>query len=438
MENSSILTLLRQDGPFATGDEPPGAAIFSAAAREFTRSLRDMGLVTRYRVLREQICSLMGTADFAGVHATARSSDRSRGLEERACLMLGRMFGFSGRNSEIIGRIKSCSVAADSVIRFLRQNVLKSHAAHVEMTNEIDVTSNPAELLLITFDPGYHKKARFEAKRKLILMLLAGAIEQRERETGTEQRFAEFLGFLNDHVWSPATKIGELDLVYIESEHRPDDFSCTKARVISPEEAADSAPAPLRKLTLVKRRRFTCEGRDTPIHVSIRKKGTEAKILKLLRKGRENPALAVDDELGLMAVVDSLREVKLFQKHLADCASRAGSFLALEDISDTLTTGSTYESGNTGSATATAMLKFFARMGGMRVEFIIHTNRSYLDYIYRRDVAHDEYEIRRLFDTGVISLLFPEDIYRIDHARLRAFLLEKCRERIEAPSPAAL
>ena len=52
------------------------------------------------------------------------------------------------------------------------------------------------------------------------------------------------------------------------------------------------------------------------------------------------------------------------------------------------------------------MMKFFARMGGMRVEFIVHTNKTYLDYIYKKDISHDEYEVKRIFDSGVAELLF--------------------------------
>lgn len=36
---------------------------------------------------------------------------------------------------------------------------------------------DPVDLLLMTFDDSYHKKVRFEAKRKLALMNLAGAID---------------------------------------------------------------------------------------------------------------------------------------------------------------------------------------------------------------------------------------------------------------------
>ncbi|MDP2757648.1 MAG: hypothetical protein Q8O45_08545, partial [Desulfurivibrionaceae bacterium] len=74
---------------------------------------------------------------------------------------------------------------------------------------------------------------------------------------------------------------------------------------------------------------------------------------------------------------------------------------------------------------------FFARMGGMRVEFIVHTNRSYLNYIYEREVSHDEYEVKRIFDSGVAQLLFPQDIYEIDIAEKKEAVLRWFRKRIE-------
>jgi hypothetical protein len=77
------------------------------------------------------------------------------------------------------------------------------------------------------------------------------------------------------------------------------------------------------------------------------------------------------------------------------------------------------------------MLKFFARMGGMRVEFIVHTNKSYLDYIYKKDVSHDEYEVKRLFDSGVAELLFPREIYHLDMAAVKDNLIDWFRQRIE-------
>ena len=139
---------------------------------------------------------------------------------------------------------------------------------------------------------------------------------------------------------------------------------------------------------------------------------------------------AVDDELGLMAVLNTVSDVKRFVRHLTRSATRASSFMTLEDISDTLT-GDGYHPTNTGSSGKTPMLKFFARTGGMRIEFIIHTSRSYLNYIYQRDVAHDEYEVKRIFDTGVAAFLFPPDIYRLDLEKIRSHQLTWVRRRIE-------
>ena len=77
------------------------------------------------------------------------------------------------------------------------------------------------------------------------------------------------------------------------------------------------------------------------------------------------------------------------------------------------------------------MFKFFARLGGMRVEFIVHTYQSYLNYIYQRDVSHDEYEVKRIFDTGVAELLFPQNIYHLDMKKIRDKQLQWFRRQIE-------
>ncbi|MGW8161892.1 MAG: hypothetical protein ACWGN1_06555, partial [Desulfobulbales bacterium] len=195
--------------------------------------------------------------------------------------------------------------------------------------------------------------------------------------------------------------------------------------------AAEITPQPGQKLTLIKRRRFRAGSKEVPIYVSVRKKAPEAKVLKLMRKGEENPAVAVDDELGLLGVLDTPAEVKQFQKHLTESAIRAKSFMTLEDISDTLDGSTAHASSSIGSSTSTPMMKFFARMGGMRVEFIVHTNKTYLDYIYKKDVSHDEYEVKRIFDSGVAGLLFPREIYHLDMAAARNQLIRWFRQRIE-------
>jgi hypothetical protein len=426
---TNIFALLDQNGPFRVDDEPEGGRLFSPRSRRRLQELKKNGLVSKYRVIRNQIFELLGVRSFAGIQDLLDRPEQRPIVEKRAYMLLGNMFGLAGNEREVIARINSYSRIADGVINYLRARVLANYASYIEMTNEIDSTRSPVELLLILFDDRYHRKARFEAKRKLILMNLAGAIDQRERETEVEQKFLRFLGFLNDQVWSRQAKIGELEIVYLHSRHHPESFACQEVTVKRREELP-AQPGPGEKITMIKRRCFPWRGREIPVYVSIRKKPPEAKVLKLLRKGEENPAVAVDDELGLMAVVDSPMEVKIFQQHLTASAGRAGSLMTLEDLSDTLN-GEEYRSANPGSSARTAMYKFFARMGGMRVEFIVHTNESFLNYIYQRGVSHDEYEVKRIFDSGVARLLFPCDIYEIDIGEKKEALIRWFRSRIE-------
>ncbi len=426
----SIFSLLPQDGPFATGEQPPGDRPFSPAARAWATHIKESSMASRYRVIRNQIFDLLDMHSFADIKRLIKDKSRQAVVDLRAFKLLGNMFGIEGNDREIISRVQGYSRTADNVIRYLQGKIFANYSTYIEMTNEITAANSPVQLLLTIFDERYSKKARFEAKRKLILLNLAGSIDQRERETNVEIKFAQFLDFLNEYVWSKEAKIGELEVVYLLSAHDRETFSCTDVKVIDRDRIGALTRNPGQKLTVIKRRRFMSDGRQIPVYVSVRKKPPEVKVLKLLRKGEENPAVAVDDELGLMAVLDSAMDVKIFHRHLTQSAIKADSFMTLEEVSDTLT-GGMRSPGNIGSSSLTPMFKFFARMGGMRVEFIVHTNKSYLNYMYQRDISHDEYEVKRIFDSGVADLLFPQNIYALDMKQIRNELIYWFRKRNE-------
>ncbi|MDO6687996.1 MULTISPECIES: hypothetical protein [unclassified Agarivorans] len=430
---NSVFTSLQQDGPFAVSRDAVTVHPFSGQVRTWVKRLQqDSNNVSKYRALRSQIFEFLGIDSFQQIQTLITDTEQRKQRSERALFLLGNMFGINGNLNEIENRIDEYARTADAVIHSIKGKILSPYASHIENTNEIEVTNNPVELLLIMFNDEYHKKARFEARRKLILMTLAGSIEQRERETEIEEKFSAFLAFLNGYVWSSELKIGELDPVYLHSKHRAEDYACSEVSVLNPQQAKLVQGNRFEKLTLLKRRSITVGERKTPVYVSIRKKPPEAKVLKLLRKNQKNPAVAVDDELGLMAVLDSVSDIKTFQKHLTRSASQANSLMVLEDISDTLTDRTEYRGSAVGSSNKTPMMKFFARLGGMRVEFIIHTNRTWLNYMYQQDVAHNEYEVKRMFDTGVIELLFPMDIFHLNHRKTRDEMIQFFRKQIEA------
>ncbi len=431
-KEDSVFTSLQQSGPLAVQDSVSATSPFSPKTRTWVQNLRqDNTTVTKYRALRSQVFEFLGIHDFNEISELLVNQALQVERGKRACALLGNMFGMHGTAREVEARVHEYARTADAVVNSLKGKILAPYASHIATTNEIEVANDPVKLLLIMFDDRYHKKARFEARRKLVLMNLAGSIDQRERETEIEAKFSNFLHFLNDYVWSNSQKIGEHDIVYLYSSHDSNDYSCTDVKVICPKERCEHPVGKGNKLTLLKRRRFTVGEKDVPIYVSIRKKPPEAKVIKLLRKNEKNPAVAVDDELGLMAVLDSVSDVKIFQNHLTRSASNADSFMVLEDISDSLTDNSVYKGTSTGSSSKTPMMKFFARLGGMRVEFIIHTNKSWLNYMFQQDVAHDEYEVKRIFDTGVAELLFPKDIFHLDHETIRNDMIKLFRKQIE-------
>ena len=432
IHEESAFTSLQQQNPLAVEERIQLCAPFSQQTRTWVKNLsKDHTNVTKYRALRSQIFELLNISNFSELERLIRYPNQQESRSDRAYDLLGNMFGLNGTSREIRTHVHGFAHTADRVVNSLKVKILKPYTSHIAITNEIEVANDPVELILIMFNDRYHKKARFEARRKLILMNLAGSIDQRERETGIEDKFSSFLHFLNDYVWSSNQKIGEHDIAFLHSTHSESDFSCKEVRVITGKQAKELQPLKNTKLTLLKRRRFTSTGGEIPIYVSVRKKPHEAKVLKLLRKNEKNPAVAVDDELGLMAVLNSVAEIKIFQNHLTRSAAKADSFLVLEDISDTLTGSTPYKSTTAGSSSKTPMLKFFARLGGMRVEFIIHTNQSWLNYMYRKDVAHDEYEVRRIFDSGVTELLFPKSIYHLDHQSIRNEMIRLFRKQIE-------
>ena len=432
LDEKSIFLAMKQDGPFAVQQSICFDHPFSRQIRTWTQVFcKDRITVTRYRAVRGQIFDLLQVDSFDEIPVLLRDQALRDERTQRAYVLLGNLFGISGELSEVRSKIHEYAATADAVIGYLKNKVLAAYSSHIEISNEIETTQNPIDLLLICFDNRYHKKIRFEAKRKLVLMGLAGSIDQRERETDIENKFSNFLNFHNQQVWSSKLKIGELEIAYLFSRHDPKDFSCTQVEVLDAQSAKTlHGFSPREKLTLIKRRLFHDRGREIPVYVTVRKKDSAAKVLKLLRKNEKNPAVAVDDELGLMAVLDNINHVNRFLRHLTRAAVKADSFMILEDISDTLT-GGQYQANNVGSSGRTQMLKFFARLGGMRVEFIIHTNQSYLNYRYQRDISHDEYEVRRLFDTGVTDFLFPPDIYYLDMAQTRQSQLLNFRKAIE-------
>lgn len=426
-EQSNFYTL-KQDGPFATRDFVDLSRVFIPDARDFVASLSGLQR-TQYRTMKNEAFTLLEVRNFQEIDSLKADPEKLREVSNNAYTMIGKMYGIEGSLSEIKSEVNGYATTADNVIEHLKENVLNGQAVRVEMVNEIQAKNDPVELLLIAFDNRYAPKPRFEAVRKLELMKLIASIKQREKETNIEHNFSGVIEFMNKFVWSNDYRIGDFQEVALLSKHDKDTYGATNVTVQTREEAKDYVLEPNEKQTPISRRRIIPNGHEIFAYSTIRGKSEVAKVIKLLRKNEQNPAIAVDDELGIMVVLNSKHDIKLFLNHLSQSVKRAGSHMTIEDISDTLD-GSAYN-GKAGSSNGVQMLKFFVKMGGMRVEFVVHTNKTFIDSLYKRNVSHAEYEIKRVFDSGVIDLLFPQSIYKIDAHLARERALKKRRRDIE-------
>jgi len=414
---------LKQGSSFDVGPNPFGTdSLFS---RDLATNLSESEK-TKWGLERKQLFQLLGVSSVPEIVGLLHDPIKRAETSTRFIHELGGSFGIEGSTKEREERITRYAEGADSVIRYLRESIVPDFSSDIEMVNEIQTTNNPLDLLLITFDKDYNKQARFEAKRKLILMRVAGSIDQTEREMGASDQFKQFQEFLNNHVWNTELLIGDSTKAYVVSTHNPETFRCESVDIL--DEAPQEQLQPNQKLTTLPRRSFQFEGNTIPIYVTPRKKEAEAKIIKLLRKGSENPAVAVEDGLGLMGVMDTEKDIKRFEQHLLACASEAGSPMRFEDIHDSLKNGG----GTNGqSSKELKMRRYFVKMGKIRVELMLFTNSTYLDYRYQKGVSHQEYEVRRLFDSGVIGLLFPKDIYALDYNAMQTQAITRVRKQIE-------
>ncbi len=196
VDEKSIFIAMKQDGPFAIHQYASCAHPFSPQNRQWVKTFQqDRQMATKYRAVRDQLFDLLQIACFDEIPGLIQNPALREERSERAYRLLGNLFGISGELSAIRSKIHEYMNTADAVISQLRGKVLAAYGSHIEISNEIETAKNPVDLLLMIFDDRYHKKIRFEAKRKLVLMGLAGSIDQRERETDIENKFASLPEF---------------------------------------------------------------------------------------------------------------------------------------------------------------------------------------------------------------------------------------------------
>lgn len=365
---------------------------------------------TLQALLQGQVFGLLGINSSQQMRTLMEHPKLKQAASDQIIRNLGIAYGIKGP-ARIKQKCEEFGVCANAVRDDLQKTLSYPGSSSLEMVNEIRAINEPVDLLLIAFDGKWSAKARWDAKVKLQFMSLAASVDRRQREIGIEDQFKRFVLWIRERVWDPELLADESDGAYLISTHDPDTWACIETKWVKEEEGVDLHLEPFQKKTHLNRRSVkTNAGRKIETYVTTRDKPSSVKVEKMLRKGAEDPATAVDDDTGLLAVFNNTDDVRSFITLLIDRGFKSNYPIAIEDIAYSLN-GKDYK-GRNGSSRHTKMMKFFVRLANeMRIEFIIHTPESYAESLYMRGVARGEYNINRLIDNGVPDLIFNEKYF---------------------------
>ena len=446
-----IFGLLDQNGPFALQD---------SMTRKQIKEWRDsLGLGERINFLttRSRVYSALGVKSLLDVDEVFEDPVRMEEARTRANRSFAERFGIYGSDGEIANKIRNLSTKANNTRNRATQEIRGSKL--FEQSNEVASADNIADLLRLRLR-GADTRIKFEAELKLEGMKIAALNDQRAREeserrlveyriererlnkeriergeekkpaTGTESNFLEFQRFLDAYVLKSGKAGG--DVTILVSHHNPEDFSCETVSRLPQKQVAyvmhRRAPKGT-KYTPIKERVFEHEGRSIQIYSTERLKDDESSDLKLFRKRKTNPAVAVEDTIGLLAVLKDEADIEAFVLKLMQGAENANLQFEIDELEDSLS-GSSYSAENAGSSTNFRALKFLATIGSMRVEFLIFDHQAYIDNLYRDGVSHEEVQARRIFESGVAKHFFPESIYGVNLENHRQFVIQQIRRDI--------
>ena len=97
ISEESVFTSLLQHGPLAVEDNVYVTKPFSPHTRKWVKNLcRERINTTKYRALRSQIFEFLEISSFSQLAELLKQPDKQHNRSQRACLLLGNMFGLNG------------------------------------------------------------------------------------------------------------------------------------------------------------------------------------------------------------------------------------------------------------------------------------------------------------------------------------------------------
>lgn len=434
--------LLDQDGHFRIPQLP-----LTSRQRADWRASLTTGEKIEFSTFRNSVLELFGVKSLPEIRDVLADPARKDERTIEANRIIARRFGIQGSDEFIKGKIKEYHAAAINEREEQASKIAKVRA--FELSNIVATTSNVLELLGLVFF-GKDKKIRFEAAKILDGMDGAAAVDRvrREEETArflaspqvrpleinreeTETRdpdIAAINAILDNHFYLEPPKEATLLL----SRHSPDDFRCVGVTRVPPKQAkiARFKKPPARHLyTEIPERTIRYDGKDTLAYTKVRKKSIESTVLKGKRKGTKNPRKAVEDAIGMRIVVSSIDDIPKVHNRLVQAFNISGHSFTILEVEDSLS-GGNYSAKNPGSSEKLRVINILAEIGPWLAEIQYYDHPAFIDSTAQDGVSHKEFELRRLYDSGVPQHDFPEYIYEQSHEQVRNSRIREIRSGI--------
>lgn len=436
LRRDHIASMLSEEGPYSVSNG------FLSGYRDADPSLRnrfkaDLALVTNL-LGAQSLTQAKEALDSGGAETTEKHRINKRALS----IYFPKKDVDSWKEAGRQKKIEQYSSIADAFINsYMRTGVWEPFSQITDLSEEVQSTKTIPGLFAIVFSDQYDPKVRFEAKRKLVLMSLAAALDVRSNELAEQDRYPEFTKFLNDFIWHKEPEgTGATRAIDVLSRHSydsfevqgaPEELTTTEQREQARRRIAHQHPKKggyVLRLSSFNQRHINHKGELIPVYQDSRQKNLLSRMAKMIRKGEEDPSVAVQDTTGLLMVVRDQADAYKLLRHIASGGNSRSSLIKIEDLEDTLD-GGEYSAKSSGSSPKVKQLKFIARQAGMSMEMIIHTYQTYLDYQYKDGVAHEEYQVKRMLESGAFGLLFPDNLYHIPNDELNRTIEHQRRVR---------
>ena len=434
--------LLDQDGHFRIPESP-----LDSEHRRAWRASLATGEIIEFSTFRSSVLELFGVKSIPEIRDVLADPVRKDLRTIEANRILARRFGIQGSDEFIKDKITKYH--NDAINERNEQTSKIGKVRAFELSNNVATTSNVLELLGIVFF-GEAKQIRFEAAKILDGMDGAAAADRVRREEDTARFLASPLTstteanregsesqdpdvaainkVLDSHFYSEPAKEATLLL----SRHSPEDFRCIGVARVPVKQAriARFKKPPARHLyTEIPERTIHFEDKDILAYTKVRKKSIEATVTKGKRKGTKNLRKAVEDAIGMRIVVSNIDDIPKVHERLVKAFNIAGHSFTILEVEDSLSGGS-YSAKNPGSSEKLRVINILAEIGPWLAEIQYYDHPAFIDSTAQDGVSHKEFELNRLYESGVPQHDFPFNIYGQPHEQVRKSRIREIRSGI--------